>query len=109
MQASLDPVVEQPDRVGGFGRMPEIGENVDAAAFQLCRGWIFVLVDHVLVDRQIHQLMDIVVETGLAERGEVLPGIAIKEQLIAHQRMRDVGSQAALRHFKFGNGYVGCD
>ena len=61
-------------------------------------GGILVLVDHVLVDRQVHQLMNFGVEPSLAERREILAGVAIEEEFVAHQRMRDVGPQLAIRH-----------
>ena len=51
--------------------------------------------------------MDVVVEISLAKCCEVLPGIAVKKKLVAHERMGHVGPQSALRHFKFGNSYIG--
>jgi len=55
MQASLDPVVEQPRSCLRLG-VPEIGDHVHAAILDLCGLRVLVLVDHVLVDRVGHQL-----------------------------------------------------
>jgi hypothetical protein len=56
MHASLDPMVEVPMVLAGIGRVPQVGQHVDAAHFELGRLRVLVLVDHVLVERLGHQL-----------------------------------------------------
>ena len=65
-------------RVGGVRRVPEVGQDVHAARLELGRLRVLVLVDHVLVERQVHQPMDLGLEPRLAERGEVLPRVAVE-------------------------------
>jgi hypothetical protein len=45
------------DGAGGFGRVPEIGEHVDAALFDGRGLRVFILVDHVLVGGLVHELL----------------------------------------------------
>lgn len=79
--------------------VPEIGEHPHTAAFDLGSLRIFVLVDHVLADRQIHQLVQLLALPCLAEGGEVLPGIAIEEELIVHQLIHDIMTRFLLGEF----------
>jgi hypothetical protein len=73
--------------------MPKVGQHVDAAPFQLSGLRVLVGVDEVLVHRQRHQLKDLGLDPGLAERGQVLPGVAIEQQLISHQLERLPGQR----------------
>jgi hypothetical protein len=59
-----------------------VGQHLDAAPLDLGRLGVLVLVDHVLVHRQVHELVDLVLLPGLAERGEVLSGVPVEEQLV---------------------------
>ena len=43
------------DGVGRLGRVPQVGQHVHAAPLDLGGLRVLVLVDHVLVDRQLHQ------------------------------------------------------
>ena len=76
------------DGVGRIGRMPEVGQHVHAAPLDLRGLRILVLVDHVLVDRQRHQGEKLRLLPRLAERGQVLPGVAIEHQLVRHHLER---------------------
>jgi len=52
---------------------------------------VLVSVNHVLVDRQRHQAESFGFLPGLAERGQVLPGVAVQDQLVRHQLERVPG------------------
>ena len=68
--------------VGGVRCVPQVSQHVHAAALKLGRVGILVLVDQVLVLTFMHQRDDVVLFPGLAEGGEVLPGIAVQQELI---------------------------
>jgi hypothetical protein len=68
--------------------MPEVGQHVDAAPLDLRGLRILVLVNHVLVDRQRHQGEKLRLGPRLAERGQVLAGVAIEHQLVRHDLER---------------------
>ncbi len=74
---------------------------MDAPALDFRRSGILVLVDHVLVDRQVHQLMDLGIKPGLAKGGEVLSCITVKQQLIADQSKGDIGPEFMFGHSVF--------
>ena len=82
MQASDEPMAEQPDGSALVGGVPQVGQHVHAAALDLGRLGVLVLVDQVLVDGQVHQLVDLGLLPGLAERGQVLAGVAVEQQLV---------------------------
>ena len=63
--------------------MPQVGEHGDAAVLDLGRLRILVLVDHVLVDALVEEAMHFGFDPGLAERGEVLPRVAVEEEFVA--------------------------
>ena len=90
------------ERVGGVGAVPQVGEHVDAARLELGRLRILVLVDHVLVDGEIHDLVDLGLLPGLAERRQVLARVAVQEKFVLHD-LEGVRGQA----FGFGNLYFG--
>ena len=85
------------DRLPGFLGVPQVGEDVDAAVFDFGRLRVFVLVDHVLVDGIGHQLLDLVLYPGRAEGREVLPRIAVQQQLVAYQRIGGTRFGATVR------------
>ncbi len=65
--------------------IPKIGNNGSAAHLNSgCLG-IFILVNHVLVNAEIHQHPDLLFIPGLAEGCKVLAGIAVQHQFIGHQ------------------------
>ena len=74
----------RPERVRGIRRVPQVGQDVHAARLELGRLRVLVLVDHVLVERQVHQPMDLGLEPRLAERREVLARVAVEHQLVRH-------------------------
>ena len=82
MHASDDPIADAPDGVGRLRRVPQVGEHVHAAPLDLGGLRVLVLVDHVLVDRQVHQPVDLRLLPRLAERGQVLAGVAVEHQLV---------------------------
>ena len=56
MHASDEPIADAPTVFAASGRVPQVGEHVHAAPLDLRGLRVLVLVDHVLVDRQVHQL-----------------------------------------------------
>ncbi len=96
--ASLEPGGRAADRRGGVGRVPQVGEDVHAARLDLRRLRILVLVDHVLVDALVHQLTDLGRDPGRAEGREVLPRVAVEQQLVVDERVGDRRSDALLGH-----------
>ena len=77
--------------VGRLGRVPQVGEHVHAAPLDLGRLRVLVLVDHVLVDRQVHQPVDRRFLPRLAERGQVLTGVAVEHELVGNDGEGVVG------------------
>lgn len=72
-------------------RVPQVGEDVDAAGLDFRGLRVLVLVDHVLVEALVHQAVDAVVGPSGAEGGEVLGRVAVEEQLVAEQFVDDLG------------------
>ena len=91
MQASLDPVVEQPGRLRRRRRVPQVGEDRDAAPLELGGLRVLVLVDHVLVDALGHQLRGLRLHPRRDERGQVQPRAAVEQQLVVDQLVGDPG------------------
>jgi len=90
------------DGSGGVGRVPEIGNHVNAAGFELRHLRILFLVDHVLVDALVHELADFGLEPGLAEGGDVLPGVAVEQELVVHELISRGRVSLVLWHLVFG-------
>ena len=95
--ASLEPVVEQPVASLGVRRVPEVGEDVDAAHLELGRLRVLVLVDHVLVEALGHQLLGLRLHPGGDEGRQVEAGVAVEHQLVVDDLVGDVGRQLAVR------------
>jgi hypothetical protein len=55
---------------------------VHAPRFDFGRQRILVLVDHVFVDREVHDLVDLRLFPGLAEGREILAGVAVEKQFV---------------------------
>ena len=91
------------DGVGRLGRVPQIGHHVHAPPLDLGGLRVLVPVDHVLVDRQRHERQDLGFLPRLAERGQVLPGVAIEHQLIGHQLERVPGQRSLRREPVLGH------
>ena len=93
--ACTPPTSRWPTRRPVFaasGRVPQVGEHVHAAPLDLGGLRVLVLVDHVLVDRQVHQPVDGRLLPRLAERGQVLPGVAVEQQLVGDDGVGVLGS-----------------
>ena len=78
-----------------MGAVPKVGEHVDAARLDFGRLGILVLVDHVLVDGEVHDLVDLGLLPCLAEGGQVLAGVSVQEELVLNH-LEDVRGQAFL-------------
>ena len=76
------PDRRRSDSVRRFRGVPEVGEHVHATPLDLRRLRILVLVDHVLVDGEVHQPVDLRFLPRLTERRQVLAGIAVEHQLV---------------------------
>ncbi len=97
MAASLEPVVEQPIVLADSGEFQRSASMCDAARFDLGRLRVLLLVDHVLVDAFVHQPMDLRLDPRLAKGRQVLPRIAVQQQLVL-ERGVDLGRRGfALR------------
>ena len=89
--------------VGGIRRVPQVGQHVHAAVFDLGRLRVFVLVDHVLVDAFVHQLVDFRIQPGLAEGRQVLAGVAVQHQLVVHHLVGVAWVVLFFRHLVLGH------
>lgn len=78
-------------RGGAGGGVPQVGQDVDAAGLDLGGLRVLVLVDHVLVEADVHQAVYALVRPGGAEGGQVLRRVAVQEQLVAEQFVDDLG------------------
>ncbi len=97
MQASLEPVVEQPTACVGGRRVPEAREHVHAAQLELGRLRVLVLVDHVLVEGLGHEPVGLGLHPGRHEGGQVEPGVAVEHELVVDDLVGGVGRHAAGR------------
>ena len=95
--ASLEPVVEQPVACVGVRRVPEVGEDVDAARLELRGLRVLVLVDHVLVEALGHQPLGLRLHPGRDERREVQARVAVEHQLVVDDLVGDVRRHLAVR------------
>jgi hypothetical protein len=62
--------------------VPQVRQDVHAAALQLSRLRILILVDHVLAEALSHQLLGLRLHPGGHERRQVEAGIAVQDQLV---------------------------
>jgi hypothetical protein len=74
-----------------------VAQHVDAAYLDRRRLGVFVLVDHVLVERLRHELVGHRLHVGGDERGEVEARVAVEHQLVVHHLIGDLGA-----HLTFG-------
>lgn len=79
-------------------RVPQVGQDVDAAGLDLGRLRVLVLVDHVLVEALVHQAVHAVVGPGGAEGGQVLRRVAVEEELVAEQLVDHLGGRVVFGH-----------
>ncbi len=85
-------------RLLGVGRVPEPGEDVDAAHLELRRLRVLVLVDHVLVEALRHQLPRLGLHPGGHERGQVEPALPSSISSSAIDLVGEVRRHLAGRH-----------
>ncbi len=79
-------------------RVPQVGQDVDAAGLDLGGLRVLVLVDHVLVEALVHQPVYAVVGPGGAEGGQVLGRVAVEEELVAEQLVDHLGGRVIVGH-----------
>ena len=77
-------------------RVPQIGQDADAARFEFRGLRVLILVDHVLGQAVRHQLGRLRLHPGGHERGQVEPGVAVQDQLVAYRLQCGVRQQAML-------------
>lgn len=65
---------------------------------------IFILVDHVLVDRQVHQCVKFFFFEGLAKGGQILAGIAVQIQFVVNDLINVVSILLVIREGLFVGG-----
>ena len=63
---------------------------------------IFVLVDHVLVDRVRHQLLDLILNPGRAEGREILARIPVQQKFVPDKGIGRTRFGSTFRHPKLG-------
>ena len=78
--------------------MPEVGQHVHAAGFELGGAGVLVLVDHVLVDAEVHQPVHLRLDPGLTERRQVLARVAVEQELIVYELVGVTGVVLAVGH-----------
>ena len=81
-------MAEQPTGSSLVGGVPQVGQDGHAAPLDLGRLGVLVLVDEVLVDAEVHQLVDLWLLPRLAEGGQVLARVAVEEQLVGDRLER---------------------
>ena len=87
--------------------MPQVGNDVHATVFDLGRLRVLILVDHVFVEGIGHQLLHFGLDPGGAEGRQVLPGIAVQQQFVAHQVVGDKRRGRVIREAIFGQLVLG--
>ena len=75
-----------------FGRIPQVGHDVDATGGHDGYARIFRFVDVVHVDRFVHQLGGVIVHVGRYECGEVQSRLRLRERFILHHLVGDFRS-----------------
>ena len=90
-------------RVGRLGRIPQVSHHMHAPPFDLGGLRVLVSVDHVLIDRQRHQGMNLGFLPRLAERGQVLPRVPVEHHLVRHQLERVPGQRPVRREPVLGD------
>ena len=76
---------------GLFGRVPEVGQDVDAAAAHDGHARILRFVDVVDVDRLVHQPRGVVVHVGRDEGGQIQPGLGLRVGFVLDHLVGDFG------------------
>ncbi|GBE57714.1 hypothetical protein BMS3Abin01_00635 [bacterium BMS3Abin01] len=86
-----------------LGGVPQPGDDVDAARFDIGRLRILVLVDHVLVEGLGHQPHRFRLHPGGNEGRQVQPGVAVQHQFIMDDVEGRFREHLILRHLVFGH------
>ena len=94
------------DGGGGIGRMPEVGQDPQAALFELGGLGIFVFINHVFVGALLHQAARLGFHPGAHKCGQVEAGVAIKHQVVVHQLVGQIAGQPLLTEAMAGD--LGC-
>ena len=102
-----------PDRrhPGGAGRVvvaqilgvEKVGDHADAALLDRGGGRVFVLVDHVLVERLGHQLLGLGIHPRRHERRQVQPAAAVEHQFVVDEPISGVGVHTFIGHPQRGD------
>ena len=79
------------DRRVRIGRVPQVGEDVEASLLDRRGLRVLVLVDHVLVERLHVELRRLRLHPRGDERREVLARVAVEEQLVVDDLIRRLG------------------
>ena len=77
-------------------RGPQAGDHLHAAALELRRLGVLVLVDHVLVEALVHEPAGGRLHPGRHERREVQPRVAVEHQLVVDDLVGAVGRHLLL-------------
>ena len=95
MQASLEPTADVPRVLAAWGLLQRSASMwTQRVSISAVLG-ILVLVDHVLVDGEVHDLVDLGLLPCLAEGRQVLAGVSVQEELVLNH-LEDVRGQAFL-------------
>ena len=78
--------------------MEQVGHHAHAALLDRRGQRVFVLVDHVLVERLGHQLLGLGIHPGGDERRQVQPRAAVEHQLVMDEAVGGVGIHRLLGH-----------
>ena len=88
-------------------RVPQVGQDADAARLELRGLRVLILVDHVLGQAFRHQLRGLRFHPGGHERGQVEPGVAVQHQLVPYHLQRGVRQHAVLGQLVLRDGVLG--
>jgi hypothetical protein len=78
--------------------VPQLGQDADAARFELGRLRVLILVDHVLAEALGHEHFRLRLHPGGHEGGQVEAGVAVQDQLVPHHLQRGGRQHAPARH-----------
>ena len=102
MHASLDPTADVPIVLAASGEFHRSASMCTHRDFDLGGQRILVLVDHVLVDREVHDLVDPRLFPGLAEGCEILAGVAVEKQFVLITWNTSAGKLSPSGNWYFG-------
>ncbi len=76
----------------------QVGHHADTALLDRRGGRVFVLVDHVFVERLGHQLLGLRIHPGGDERRQVQPATAVEHQLVVDEAIDGIGIHRLVGH-----------